>query len=226
MAQGRKKGDHELKRVEIAEAACKTILKLGLERTGLADIARELGFSTGLMRHYFQSKEELLLYAKNQLFDGAYARAYSAGQLAEGVERLHVMAVELLPRDAEALDRWRLLATFNGRAIGDPDLMKRQHKRNARFWGLFAKEIELLQADGKLPADLDPNLEACGILAFIDGLADQVIMHPSTWPAQSLVTLMHRYIDSICRVEPAANPLRQKGKTLRGSNSSRDKSVQ
>ncbi len=197
----RTQGDYDAKRVEIAKAACKAILRLGLGGTGLADIAREMGYTTGVLRHYFENKDELLLFTKNLFFDRAYKCARDAGQAYEGIERLRVMALELLPRDSASIDRWRLLAAFNGRAIGDPELMKRQHNRNGLFWALFSGEIVALQKSGMLPSGLDPELEACGIVGFIDGLADQVIMKPSSWPYAALAALMNRYIDGLLQLQ-------------------------
>lgn len=53
--------DHDARRIEIAEAACTTLLEVGLERTRLKDIAVSMGYTTGVLQHYFKSKEDLLL---------------------------------------------------------------------------------------------------------------------------------------------------------------------
>lgn len=221
MTSGRKRGDHEAKRDEIAEAACKAILKRGLGAAGLADIAREMGYTTGVLRHYFPDKEELLLYAKNRLFDLAYDRVVQIRDQHQGSERLKVMAIELLPRDADGIDKWRLLITFNGRAIGHPELMKRQHRRNERFWALFADEIMVLQRAGELSPELDPRLEACGIIAFVDGLAEQVVMEPKEWSAEELTAMMRRYVDSI--PSAARGPRRASSKAPKPQRSARQR---
>ena len=199
MARGRAKGDHDIKRAEIAEAACKVILRMGLAQASLAEIAHEMGNTTGILRHYFRDKEQLLLYAKNLLFDRSYEKARSAAMRHNGIERLRAMAIALLPCDGPSIDRFRLLATFNGYAIGNAQLMRGQHKRDADHWQAFEEVITGLQEDESLPRTLDPRLEACGILAMIDGLADQVMMNPSAWSADDIRMLMSRYIESLSR---------------------------
>jgi|SRR5579872_1036360 len=199
MARGRIKGDHDAKRAEIAEAACQVILRLGLVRASLSEIAREMGYTTGILRHYFIDKDQLLLAAKNLLFDRSYEKARSAAMRHNGIDKLRAMALSLLPCDEASVDRFRLLVTFTGYAIGNAQLMKAQYKRDAQHWRVFEEVISALQEDGSLPRTLNPRLEACGILAMIDGLADQVIMNPSEWSADELKALMSRYIDSIGR---------------------------
>jgi AcrR family transcriptional regulator len=197
MPRGRIKGDHDAKRTEIAEVACRVFLKLGLAHTSLADISREMGYTTGVLRHYFADKDSLLLFAKNLLWDRAYEMVRFAAEREQGIEKLRAMATQLLPGSPEAIDRYRLLAMFNGSAIGDSRLMKLQSKRNDHHAELFAEAIASLQKDGLLRAALDPRIEAAAIIALNDGLAEQVIMSPGIWSRDDLTGLANRHIDSL-----------------------------
>jgi AcrR family transcriptional regulator len=195
MARGRKKGDHNAKRVEIAEAACKVFLRLGLERTSLADIAREIGNTTGVLRHYFSDKAELLLYTKNLLFDRSYRRAKEAAEPRTGLDKLRALVVQLLPSRPENVDAYRLLTMFNGSAIGDAHLMKLQAKRDVSHTLLIAEIIEALQQEGIVSRKLRPRFEAAALLALIDGLSDQMIMRPNSWSRAELESLVDRQLE-------------------------------
>lgn len=199
MPRGRKKGDHDSRRVQIAEAACKVFLKLGLTRTSLIDIAQEMGNTTGVLRHYFSDKDELLLYAKNMLFDRTHEKAGIVAKGYEGLGKVRAIAAGLLPADKESIDSYKLLAMFNGSSIGDPRLMRLQHQRNDRHAKLLAEVIAGLQKDGHVPKELNPKIEACGILAFVDGLAEQQIMRPQPWSREILNGLLDGYIDGLTR---------------------------
>jgi hypothetical protein len=107
------------------------------------------------------------------------------------------MGRELLPLDAEGINRYRLLATFNGCAVGNSRLMKLQHHRNEQHWNIIADAITALQEDGVLARGLDPKMEACGVIALVDGLADQVIMSPGVWSNEDLLALFDRHIESL-----------------------------
>jgi len=201
VARGRVKGDHDGKRVQIAEAACKVFLRLGLASASLVDIAREMGNTTGILRHYFADKEELLLYVKNLLFDRLHERATSVAARYDGLAKLRAMAVELLPADPESIDVFRLLAMFNGRAIGDPNLMKLQHRRNERHIANLSMVIAALQRDGILRKELNAKLEASGIHALIDGIGEQQIMRPEPLSRATLKGLINRYIDGLAQTK-------------------------
>jgi AcrR family transcriptional regulator len=194
MPRGRKKGDLGAKRVQIAEGGYQVFLRRGLEHTSLADIAREIGNSTGVLRHYFSDKAELLLFAKNLLFDRSYQRAKEAAAQANGLGKIRATLAELLPSRAENIDACRLLAMFNGSAIGDAHLMKLQHKRNAGHTRLIADLIADLQKEGVVKKDVRPQFEAAALLALIDGIAEQVIMKPSSWSKVDLEFLVDRQI--------------------------------
>jgi AcrR family transcriptional regulator len=197
LPRGRTKGDHSAKRADVAKAACEVILQNGLTATSLSDIARAMGCTTGVIRHYFSDKEELLLFAKNSLFDQSFERAKRAADSSEGLEKLRAMAHNLVPLDSEGIDRYRLLATFNGHAIGNARLMKLQHRRNEKHWNLFAEIISDLQDQGVLSDSLDASLEACALVAMADGLADQVIMSPRSWSSRQLASIIDRYVDDM-----------------------------
>jgi AcrR family transcriptional regulator len=199
MPRGRKKGDHDAKRVEIADGAYKVFLRLGLERTSLADIAREIGNTTGVLRHYFSDKTDLLLYAKNLLFDRSYVRAKEAADRCDGLEKIRAIMFELLPTRAENVDAYRLLMMFNGSAIGDPHLMKLQAKRNATHAELIAELIEALQQEGVIRKNVKPRLEAAAILALIDGLADQMVMRPNSWSKAEVQSLVDRQLGFLAK---------------------------
>jgi AcrR family transcriptional regulator len=167
-----------------------------------------MGYTTGVLRHYFEDKDALLLFAKNLLWDHSFKMARLAAERTEGLDKLRAMTLELMPSGGDAIDRYRLLAMFNGNAIGDTNLMRIQNKRNERHAELFARVIASLQKQHILPRQLDPILEASGILALNDGLAEQVIMSPGSRSPSQLTALVNRHIDFLA-YRPRAAAIRR-----------------
>ncbi|MGB8818698.1 MAG: TetR family transcriptional regulator, partial [Rhizobiaceae bacterium] len=58
----RREGE-DFRRRELVEATLTCIATLGMERTTVREIAIKAGVTAGLIRHYFSSKEELVLAA-------------------------------------------------------------------------------------------------------------------------------------------------------------------
>ncbi|MFV1988570.1 MAG: TetR/AcrR family transcriptional regulator, partial [Gemmatimonadota bacterium] len=193
----RLKGDHDARRMEIAEATCVVLLSMGLRQTTLGDIADELGVTTGVLQHYFRKKDELLLFTKNVFLDRTFERQRRAANEHVGVDRLVAMLTEALPLRKEATDAWRILAIFNGRAVGDAALERLQHERNALGWEVYDTEIRELQMAGVISSDLDPGLEALCMAALVEGIAAQMIMAPGHRPAEDLVRLVERHVEQV-----------------------------
>ena len=55
--------DHDQRRRELAQAAWNVIADSGIDGATTREIAREAGYSTGVLAHYFERKDDILLEA-------------------------------------------------------------------------------------------------------------------------------------------------------------------
>ena len=55
--------DHAKRRDEIALVACQVVAEHGFERTTVARIAAAAGYTTGMVAHYYESKQDIILAA-------------------------------------------------------------------------------------------------------------------------------------------------------------------
>jgi AcrR family transcriptional regulator len=55
--------DHAQRREEIALVACQVVADHGFEQTTVARIARAAGYTTGMVAHYYESKQAIILAA-------------------------------------------------------------------------------------------------------------------------------------------------------------------
>ena len=55
--------DHARRRDEIAHVACQVVAHYGFERATMARIARAAGYTTGMVAHYYESKQDIILAA-------------------------------------------------------------------------------------------------------------------------------------------------------------------
>jgi AcrR family transcriptional regulator len=185
------------RRIQIANAACQVILEVGLENTRLKEIAARMGYTTGVIQHYFEDKEHLLLFAKNYLFDKKFARMRSAADRTHGVRRLLAMVLELLPVTPAGVQMFQLLMAFRGRAIGQPGLMALQRERDKVGWNVYTEEIRGLQKQGLIPHNLGAWRAAVALNAFVEGLAIYVTMGERSLNKRTLVALVEQYIKSM-----------------------------
>jgi TetR/AcrR family transcriptional regulator, transcriptional repressor of bet genes len=55
--------DHAQRRDEIAHVACQVVAHYGFEQATMARIARAAGYTTGMVAHYYESKQDIILAA-------------------------------------------------------------------------------------------------------------------------------------------------------------------
>ncbi|MEO0804599.1 MAG: helix-turn-helix domain-containing protein, partial [Cyanobacteria bacterium J06642_2] len=79
------------RRIEVAEAAWRVIVREGLDRASMRAIAQELGTSTGVVTHYFRNKEDLTLFALERVFENVLADMKACIRKWQGIDRLEQM---------------------------------------------------------------------------------------------------------------------------------------
>src|ERR1700735_3131229 len=117
-----KEVDHQARRRELADAACRVIGRRGLAGATLAQVAEESGWSIGSMRYYFPSKDELLasaLWRGGGGHGGDHPRRTAGGM---SLADLRNAALELLPLDATRREESRVLLAFLAQAAVIPEL--------------------------------------------------------------------------------------------------------
>src|SRR6266436_6793172 len=55
--------DHDQRRDEIALVACRVVAEHGLDQATIVRIAREAGYTTGMVAHYFDTKQDIIIAA-------------------------------------------------------------------------------------------------------------------------------------------------------------------
>src|ERR1700681_4982901 len=55
--------DHARRRDEIALVACRVVAEHGFERASMVRIARAAGYTTGMLAHYFDTKQDIIIAA-------------------------------------------------------------------------------------------------------------------------------------------------------------------
>ncbi len=160
------------------------VATVGLDAATVAGVAREAGFSVGLVQHYFRSKDDLLLFAYRQVTAAVGDRV--AARVAEGERERRPVADavfeslrELLPLDDRGRDEYRVTHAFLGRSLDDPALAEVARTTAAGIRARLAAAVANGKACGEVEPALDPATAATHIAALVDGLAEQLHQDPA-----------------------------------------------
>ncbi|WP_322760077.1 TetR/AcrR family transcriptional regulator [Frankia sp. Cr2] len=162
--------DHDERRREVAQVVLRCIARDGVDGATLRSVARESGWSTGVLHHYFRDKDELVAAALQLLHERSAQRYQQSLEAPTGREALRRLLLDQMPMNGEQVEEWAAWVQFWGYAAAHPELAAEIN----RAWGEWRKSLEHLiqsgQADGSIDTDLDAAEEAAGIAAMIDGV--------------------------------------------------------
>jgi AcrR family transcriptional regulator len=183
-----KRVDHEERRRQIADALLRVAAGRGLHATGMREVAAEAGVSLRLVQYYFGTKEELMLFAAQQLAarfsERGMARISRLKEASGSVRPRDVIAAilaEALPADDEMRTFYVVYTAYLALSLTDPALaIAPLVKNSAAVIGVVAGQLKAAQAVGDTPAHLNPDLEALTLLTMSSGLATSVLAGQSS----------------------------------------------
>ena len=168
-----KQVDHRERRTLIAEALMRVAAEHGLEAVSLRHVAAEAGVTSGMVQHYFRTKDEMMAFALAVVRERNEARVTAAvGQLGDSSPRalLRTMLVELLPLDEPRRVDGRVALAFLAYTAVRPAAAAALRDDTAGMLMFVADQIRAAQATGQAHAQIDPVEAAVGLLAVMEGL--------------------------------------------------------
>ncbi|MFS0827861.1 TetR/AcrR family transcriptional regulator [Pseudomonas phoenicis] len=176
--------DHEVRRAEITKAVIRSISKEGLANVTIRGIAREGGFSSGTLAHYFNSKEELIDFAFNEISKQAFERI-NARTLGYTKARQKVRAVveELTPQPSDEHDSV-ISVSFWAAARQNDRLRQKFHEVYENLRAHLRAFIDEGIGTGEFRIEGDIEDEIDFIVAITDGLLVSFLLDPNRFPEE------------------------------------------
>jgi len=188
--------DHEERRHELAEAAWGAIVKYGLDGTTTRLIAKESGYSAGVLAHYFESKDEILLEALRISHDGLDKRIREAVDDQEGFGALRAFCIEVLPTSAQPARATHLEMSIWSRALVNDELRSVQRSESSR-WRRFVEGLIVgAQRSGEL-VEMPPRTIAVLLSAVIDGLSIYGLLYPDRFGKAELIDFLDQFLATL-----------------------------
>lgn len=160
----------ERRRREVCQAACRVIIRNGLETTTMRDISREGGFTTGVLTHYFPDKHAVIVGAFVAASDDwltELRRRLAAAGTAE--EQLVALVHLALPSDPGRRAEYRLWSEMWTYAGHDPEFAAQLVETDA-VWERQIRGVLERGREAGLLANVDAAAEAAVLARLIDGL--------------------------------------------------------
>lgn len=181
--------DHDQRRRELAEAAWKVITEAGIDGATTREIARESGYSTGVLAHYFERKDDILLEALRISHARINKRLGDLLEPRQGLEALRTFCYDTVPSGEQQIRETILEMSFWGRALVNTELREVQRTESAHWRAVLRDLIVSAQQRGELAAG-DPEIITELLAGLIDGLSVHALLYPDRFTGRRLTELI------------------------------------
>ncbi|GAA3552120.1 TetR/AcrR family transcriptional regulator [Nonomuraea rosea] len=189
--------DHDERRREVLSAASRVIVRDGIDAATTRAIAKEAGYSNGVLAHYFADKDEILLSALRQSHQRIRARLSGKVEGVTGLAALRELLLDNLPLDAERTEETRLEVSFWSRSLASERLAEVQRTEAGELRTAVRDLLGQARAAGELRTDDDLDDLAEHLLALVDGLSLHLLLYPDSRTRADLERLMLRALDRL-----------------------------
>lgn len=178
------------RRQQILDSAIALLAQRGVDRASLRTVGEAIGVSHAALRHYFSSRDELLVEAYRTHEARAARDAPATDESAVG------LIVEAAERNRSIPGLVELYATLTTDALQEQHAVTRDFVRE-RFRSLraaLAVMIESGQQAGRIAADIDPLDAAALVIAASDGLQIQWLLDPDAVDVGRSLSILERLV--------------------------------
>lgn len=190
--------DHDEKRKQIAEAAWNIIRKEGVEKASIRRVAAEAGMSSGALRHYFSTQDEMLLFIMNYYLEEGKKRSQNKEWSENPVQAVEEVLLELVPIDEEKkieTSVWWILAL---RSLTSDTIKDKKDKMTDGTYELANSMIEILALKGVLSDSMNAELEKSRLTALIEGLSIHALLRPDVYSPEKVKEVIRYHLETLC----------------------------
>jgi AcrR family transcriptional regulator len=195
--------DHEERRRHIAHAVLGVVAREGVRGVTIRHVAAEAEWSVGVISHYFEDKQALLIAAFREATGTVARRMMATGAIRDPVDRIRALLEAGMPLDAERTATCRIFYYFQAEGVVDEALSAELARNYAAWRGAVRKAIIAAQAEGHFTT-FEPAALAESLVGVAEGLGVQGMFDAKTMPP---ARLRLRLADMIEHLTGGGSPL-------------------
>ena len=130
------------------------IAEQGYDQLTLRALASGMDITTGMITHYYKSKDDILFAALQGVHDRFYSRASSAIGDRKGLEAIRARMRATIPLTPSVRHDWSIIFQFWASATRKPEFARYMSREHKRLHALDMDHLEYAQAHGEIGSHL------------------------------------------------------------------------
>jgi AcrR family transcriptional regulator len=185
--------DHARRRDEIAQVACHVVANYGFERATVARIAGAAGYTTGMVAHYYESKQAIILAALRLMLLRIEQRLTRERETGEA--NLVEVLSEALAIDAQRFTECAFWMAFWGQVSADKKLKRLNVWVHREYMRLFARCFTEHWSEWPAWPQAVRDQVLRSVVTFMNGLTASAVTSPRDWPAATQVAQLRLQLE-------------------------------
>ena len=185
--------DHAQRRDEIAQVACRVVANYGFEQATVARIARAAGYTTGMVAHYYESKQEIILAALRLMLLRIEERLTRERERDEA--NLLEALSEALAIDSQRFTECAFWMAFWGQVSADKKLKRLNAWVHREYMRLFERCFSEYWSEWSAWPQSTRDQVLRSVVTFMNGLTASAVTSPRDWPADIQVAQLRLQLD-------------------------------
>jgi TetR/AcrR family transcriptional repressor of bet genes len=189
--------DHAKRRDEIAYVACQVVASRGFERATVARIARAAGYTTGMVAHYYDSKQDIILAALRLMLLRIEERL--TRERTSGETNLLSVLSEALAIDAARFTECAFWMAFWGQVSVDRKLKRLNVWVHREYMRLFTRCLAEHWPEWREWPQTVRDQVLRSVTICINGLTAGAVTSPRDWPARRQIEQLDLQLELLRR---------------------------
>lgn len=190
--------NHNKKRKLIAEAAWNIIENEGIEKVSIRRVAAEAGMSPGALRHYFSTKDEMLLFIIEYFIEEGKKRSDQKNWSKNPLQAVEEVLLELVPIDEQKKIEASVWWIFALRSLTSDVLKEKKDEMTNGTYDLANSMIKILTLKGILSDSVNTDLESSRLSALIEGLSFHALIRPDIYTPEKVKEVINYHLKTLC----------------------------
>lgn len=185
------------RREAVVHAAWRVAAREGLAAVTIRSIAKEIGYTTGIVMHYFPTKDAIIEEMIERLYRGLRDTYLGELSTAPGTERLERLLLATLPLKPRLAFGWRLSIVLQGEVLRSSKMAAIHTRYYKQFEADIRGELIRMETAGLLASGLDPALAAARLMVLVEGIGANFVLRPQAMPPKLQRLLLRQEIAAL-----------------------------
>lgn len=187
--------DHDQRRLELVSATWRIIARLGMDAATMREIAAEAGFANGALKPYFPTKDDLLGFAFEHVFNQTNRRMADATTGKTGLAALRAYCKEILPLDEDRLNEARIVIPFWQKALTDQSKAELHDSSMEQWRKSLVEQLQQARSEGEVSTAVSDEAIAGHVMNMVLGAQITAVLDPDHYSPAQLAAQLDGYLE-------------------------------